>query len=304
MPRVMFNAPNYSGAVGATDIRGWATALSSALAAVGLVRTSDTGQADTTTIVSPATGTSAGYEIWKLSDAPQSTAPIYLKVGYGAVSGSPRLEITVGTGTDGAGNLTGVLYGPVVSGSSGGQASRASASYVSSDGSSLAILLWPGDLGYTFKLGFFLERSRDSSGVPTAEGLAVGYSFSSSGFTLRVLSYSTPAAYSEWQAGLPVKPPYFVGGNVTLSVSSSAAPNPTEAPAIPVAVYGSGVRPWVLQTVIMVLPGDSGAGSLPVATINGSVHQYRAVSNQVDYAGWFGANGAQFSIYPCIWWEA
>lgn len=86
-----------------------------ALAAVGLVQTADTGQANLATIAGTgAAHQSMGYEIWRFNDTLQATAPIFIKVEYGGGSvvatGSGdnfAVWITVGTGTNGAGTLTG-----------------------------------------------------------------------------------------------------------------------------------------------------------------------------------------------------
>lgn len=87
--------------------RGWVTDFSTKLGEVGLQRTSDTGQINLTTVTRPTAGnTSAGYEIWRFP----GTA-IFIKFEYGTSSStsSPQMWITVGTNSDGAGNLTGVV---------------------------------------------------------------------------------------------------------------------------------------------------------------------------------------------------
>jgi hypothetical protein len=85
------------------------TNIHNALAAVGLVQTSDTGQINLSTVNLPgATNTSAGYEIWKFNDSLQASYPCFIKIEYGTGnSGTAYFSFwfTIGTSTDGAGNL-------------------------------------------------------------------------------------------------------------------------------------------------------------------------------------------------------
>jgi len=89
--------------------RAWGSALSAALAAVGLTQTSDTGQIDWATVTRPGTNTAAGYEIWRFNDTLQATAPIFIKIEYGtgSLAFAPQAWLTVGTGSDGSGTITG-----------------------------------------------------------------------------------------------------------------------------------------------------------------------------------------------------
>lgn len=96
----------------ATDalFRLWGKWISDNLTSGGITKTSDTGQIDWTTVTAPASsGVSKGYEIRVLSDSLQATYPQYIKLEYGSAgnSSTPGMWITTGTGSDGAGNLTG-----------------------------------------------------------------------------------------------------------------------------------------------------------------------------------------------------
>lgn len=87
-----------------TGFRAWGSEFGVSMTACGLVQTSDTGQINWTTVNVPAANTAAGYEIWRFSDS-----SIYLKIEYGTGSGTqlPQMWITVGTGSNGSGTLTG-----------------------------------------------------------------------------------------------------------------------------------------------------------------------------------------------------
>jgi len=94
--------------------RSWGLALSTAIAAVitaggFLQQTSDTGQINWATVTRPGVSTAAGYEIYKFTDTLSGSAPIYFKLEYGTGSSStsPQLWITVGTGSNGSGTITG-----------------------------------------------------------------------------------------------------------------------------------------------------------------------------------------------------
>jgi hypothetical protein len=91
----------------------WATELIVKLLAVNvtqLTQTADTGQlANPVVAARPSTNTAAGYWILKWDDG--VTTPLYFKVepGTGGSATIPMIWITVGTGTDGAGTITGKL---------------------------------------------------------------------------------------------------------------------------------------------------------------------------------------------------
>lgn len=86
--------------------RTWGSELNTKFAAVGMVQTADTGQINWTTAVRAAINTAAGYEIWRLS-----SSNLFFKIEYGSGSAqtNPSFWITVGTGSNGSGTLTGQL---------------------------------------------------------------------------------------------------------------------------------------------------------------------------------------------------
>jgi hypothetical protein len=79
--------------------------ISALLTQIGLNKTADTGQIDIPSItVVITTGTYAGYEIRSWTD---SVGTVFMKIEYGMNSNNTRLRITFGSGSDGAGNITG-----------------------------------------------------------------------------------------------------------------------------------------------------------------------------------------------------
>jgi hypothetical protein len=114
----------------------------------------------------------AGYEIYRFSDTLQSTVPVFIKIEYwNTASGSTYLGlyITVSTGTDGAGNMTGNVSNrfPMVSYAAGDNAVRTS--YFSGSTNRLCFALWP-NLASGNWFVFSVERTHDSTGADTNAG--------------------------------------------------------------------------------------------------------------------------------------
>lgn len=160
------------------NFRTWGSTISAAFAAVGMVQTADTGQINWTTVAIPGmASTDAGYEVWRFDDALQATVPIFFRVVYGtggvANNRTRVLLHSVGTGSDGAGNLTGAIayntnitYGATTD-------NTARNCYFSSDGSGLAAVLCL-DSSYVGSRGVMvIDRLRDADGTPNGAGFIV-----------------------------------------------------------------------------------------------------------------------------------
>jgi hypothetical protein len=164
-----------------------ATSVAQALQAIGLVKTGDTGQMNTATIVFPAgISTSAGYEIRRFDDALQGSYPIYIRweAWRGAATNDAAIRFRFGTGTDGAGNLTNEWYAAnnatstvtfsvdALLGAVG--SSRAVwATAAQSAAEARASLIYAPDPTQDFaSVGFHMavQRTVDSNGVPTGDG--------------------------------------------------------------------------------------------------------------------------------------
>lgn len=154
-----------------TSFRTWGSAISAALNAIGLVQTGDTGQINWSTVTRASANTEAGYEMWRFDDTLQTTVPIFIRVSYrtGSSSSYPALRVACGTGTNGAGSLTGIFS----AGSGYWQQTSATTNfmYASSDGSCASLHI----LNSQFSLG--VERFRDDDGDPNSDGwwAAFGY---------------------------------------------------------------------------------------------------------------------------------
>jgi hypothetical protein len=153
----------------------WGAALSAALTACGITATTDTGQVNWGgTITSPTTtNTYPYYEIRQFTDTLQTGAgsnPIYLKIEYGSgynAAANPGLRITIGSGSNGSGTLTGITS---VTTQCAGSTSSSTLypSYISSDGSRLQIILWPANNGACV---FSISRTVNDVGAYTNDGV-------------------------------------------------------------------------------------------------------------------------------------
>lgn len=94
--------------------RAWASELNAGLVAAGWEQTADTGQINWGSPPPiPATGVAAGYEVFRMNDSLRDTAPIFIKLEYGTHrdnAATPNVWFTIGTGTNGAGAISGVLH--------------------------------------------------------------------------------------------------------------------------------------------------------------------------------------------------
>jgi hypothetical protein len=156
------------------NFRAWGGQISAQLAAIGLTQAADTGQIDWTTVnVNYTYPFKIGYEIWSFNDAAQSTAPIFIRLDYGASSAeAPVMFITVGNATDGAGTITGAFK------STPYQFMGLSTTFGSAWPSFLCYKAASGFLGVALKIGsqvpygtgFYITRTNDTAGNVTADG--------------------------------------------------------------------------------------------------------------------------------------
>lgn len=153
------------------NFRSWGSYIAARLLAVGLVKTSDTGQIDWTTVTAPASANVyQGYEIWRFADTLQATAPVYIKIEFGSSSAAanPAIRVQFGSGSNGSGTLTGNLSTQYISGCT----AVAGACSVVGSGSTNRFCMIGGfttAAGYGMFFGF--ERSKDAAGEDTSEAV-------------------------------------------------------------------------------------------------------------------------------------
>lgn len=291
-------APNNGVATTGTEIRAWVQAVHDALVAVGLVQTADTGQVMISTMTNPAApNTAAGYEVWRFSDALQATHPLFLKIEYGRAGntsspGSPGMWLTVGKSSDGAGVIGSVILARIglgtVSGTGTADTTARDVYASSGDGSMLALILGVGSTA-TVLPAFVLDRSRDSTGAPTADGISVGLgagyytdvlSTTITGFSrrLRASNYDTGV---EVAGSIPVILPGLIGGTALGGGGSLALS--AISPIFPWSIYAPGVIPW--QSIAGLSWVDD-PGGVFTARVSGADRTYRSVPLSAAQCAW------------------
>lgn len=250
-------------------IRSWAGLILLLLANAGWVRTSDTGQTDLASMpAASVVNTVCGFQIWRMNDSLQATAPVFVKFEFGSGTGlgQASLWVTIGTGTDGAGAITGIIQSQT----------RISPTY-SADPSSLGASVFYGS-GETNRLVFLargtvtsnnyiqriflsIERTHASDGSDSNNGLML-FGESSTGSTTtnvvanvhvyRVVSFGEVQAPTSTTIGAycPSGSTWAYGGNyigVCPVVFFQGAPiNPSKN----MLVYLNGDITYLSQTVI------------------------------------------------------
>lgn len=168
-----------------SSYRDWVLKMHHGLIAAGLVQTSDTGQFDFATAPLPAAYGYSAPLIYRFNDGLQATAPIYIRIrtGSGYYSNTPNFVFAVGSGTDGSGNLNGVVSDEMrVSTGSTVAGSRTDYQCLFSHCPGMAVMVFmfaPQTMTGGFAtanippFGFCVQRTCDVDGVPTGDGVMI-----------------------------------------------------------------------------------------------------------------------------------
>jgi hypothetical protein len=165
----------YTQVVGYPAYRNWAKPISDALNATA-TRTTDTGQVNWATVTTePAGGAVRDFEVFAIGGSLQATAPIYLRFDYqGSSTTTGGIYITVGTTTDGAGNLGGLTVAKMqLQAALGGTNQYAWASCDSDSYFTFAYNLDPGGTGNDAVGVVVVERTRTLPGAASGAGFHV-----------------------------------------------------------------------------------------------------------------------------------
>jgi len=248
--------------------RAWGSVVSAQIGSI-LTRVVQAGDIDWATAIVPSTSAYAGSEVYRFNDAPQATAPIFIKVEYGTGSGATAssLRITVGKSADGAGNIGGVLLAAtaVVSFTAGTSTSNC---YISGGGSWFALSLDPISQGGIF----YIERSVNAGGVPTGDALLVGWQpAATNSQNHRFIDYVNATA--EVVSGGIIAMP------LPLSTDRSIA-NGTTAPIFPAAcISPSGVF-WRPRVILGTARQNAGLGEIINGLLDGNSYLSLGVGAQ------------------------
>lgn len=267
------------------QLRVWTAAVTSLLAASGLVQTSDTGQINTATVNwTNSAGVLHGYQIWRFNDTLQATAPIFLRFEYrssASLATAPKVTLFAGPATDGAGNLTGVVSPELI----GSQATvlppaTAISSYACHTDGTLALCLGrlyiPGGVTGNSILSLIIDRVRDATGTALTAGYAaeVGAPETVSTFSAHV----NPTASSTLANGVPSLVPDMAAVTAAAGVDVQLFRHYAMTPA---------VRP--LLGALTYINGDITALTPVSVTVLGTAHTYLPVG--VGATSWSASNG-------------
>lgn len=273
--------------------RAWGAACNAALTASGLTQTADTGQINWTTVARPTVAnTKQGYEIWRFNDTLQSTRPIFLRFDYGSSGNSsgtnPGTWLTVGTATDGAGNISGVGM-PVTQGSSETNFSfntvaQIQASYSASAG---ALFTNFGQRAGTGNYGLWVvARTCDSStGVTTGDGVVVYNHGVVTAPKIACASYSPAQNYASRNPGSgSLSPAASVTGGTAVQLYKNYALIPT---------------PYGTNGAVSYYTSDITANAVFSASPFGATHSYQALG--VTYAPGHDSSNSASMVGAYIW---
>lgn len=155
---------------GNANWQAWCDAIYNTLIDAGWVQTSDTGQRAVPAADAYPVANTFTYWVFRLNDAAQATAPVYLKfeVAIGNSSTLARFQITVGTATNGAGTLNGLLLNAVSISTSGwGPSTTERTQFTACVAQGGAWF----NVSEEIALFFYIGRSLDATGAPTSDAI-------------------------------------------------------------------------------------------------------------------------------------
>lgn len=282
--------------------RTWGLAMSTALQATPLVKTSDTGQINWTTVTKPvAINTKAGYEIYRFSDTLQATKPVFLRVDYGSMNvtsgNGPGTWLTVGTGSDGAGTITGPVIGPIASysNSSATISNTAMTGYFTHTSNGYALLHFGRELAAantTSNAGWFTvaRTVNRTTGAATGDGVVmIGWTLDTAWTSAqRGINFNTGTAYTTGR---------YPGCNVPAEGYSMAT-----ATTVPLGkLYASVGDIFASDQALCHYSADITAMSTFSASPFGMAHTYIAWGAQASFFN--AGNGAVQNVFGASIWE-
>ncbi len=160
------------------NFQSWTSVIYDAFIALGWIQTADTGQAAYPIAAVPSN--TYVYWIFRTNGPLHATLPIYIKVGLGYSSTSPRIQVTIGTGSDGTGTITGnVCSSPpwTITHNASNAGATTYPCYFSGDADEFRMYMWQGN---TYGTLFVIERSKAVDGSNSGDYFTV---FSNTGYS-------------------------------------------------------------------------------------------------------------------------
>lgn len=234
-----------------SEFRGFFSLLMAVLEAGGVVKTADTGQIDWSTVNVPSSNNvAAGYEIRRLSDGLQGTSPIYIKFEFGRGNGTPimGLWVSFGTGSDGAGNLTGVRLARFLYEMSGAQGTYQLSAYA--DPSGFWIMAHRSVVSSSHL--FLAERTTDAERNPTTQGINYIFNGGPAGIVAsRHISNTGAVPPNDVLSGAALSGLFFPGNSFTSGLKADGT-----VAIYPWFMFGHGEMMYPLLNVVGCFAGD------------------------------------------------
>lgn len=225
----------------ATMYRAWMQFIHDAVVSFGWVQTGDTGQLDIATAPVPTTtNTRTGYRAYRMDDALQATKPCFMRLDFGNTNGlaNPALSVSLGTGTNGGGTLTGKFFEPnppggaPMLGTAAASTTQINNCYASGDPSRLQLAMFV-STSTSFIFAFSIERSKDASGADTGDAFIVVWHTPGTG--LNRMQFVAP--------GGVVNPPVETGLSYVLSTANPSAFGSDIGVGVPIPLRGTAQQP-------------------------------------------------------------
>ena len=259
------------------QFQAWGSTISNAISNSGwLIATGVGTQINWATVAAPgASNTPRGYEIWKMNDSLQGTAPIYLKIEYGSggASAGPGLWVTLGNGANATGNITGNTSQRFFFFSTATSAT-AYPSYFSGANNRFGMSLFWGAAAAT-ALQFGVERTLDANGTPTADGAFI---FAGFGTTHNQVSWTptagnTTAYETSWG---------FLTPDVTINTGRVGGVSGTQLAAYPCFFTVGGPLYPPSTLFLCYFNEEFGAGSPAILPFGNTTMTYMPLGNTVS----------------------
>jgi hypothetical protein len=152
------------------NFKDWAQSIETAFTTFGWSRHSDSGQVDWGTIAAVPGASTYVYAIMKPGDA--GTA-FYVKLEWGGSTTNPIFRISIGTGTNGSGTLTGfVTTATQLLSATNGGSTTFECNY-SGDDNRVSIMMNRVPSNANQAMFFAIERTLDTAGDPTNVGVSM-----------------------------------------------------------------------------------------------------------------------------------
>lgn len=263
--------------------RAWGSELGTNFTAAGLIQAADTGQINWATVLRPAANVVGGYEIWKL---PDSSLFIKLEYATGSAPAYATIWITVGTGSNGTGTLTGQLStrNSIVNGTAASSATTVYPTYICVTNDYFLLHWKDNSVSNAYPMGQVLVgKTVGTTGVATTDGYGVLRFQGASATGFQCVRLVAPAAtYNESN--------YFtlIPGNVSSSLVG------TDIQAYQIWMNIPDIRPfmWGFVYIAAEIPDNS---TVSVAVVGATAHTYLSLGLRSG-SGAFGSGQNNLSI--------